>query len=502
MIKRITIMGGALLVLSILVIINVQCERCPGRELGPARAGHRGRSGRPAAGHVPSELLDTVVGLQVQLRKCIPALVQGALLAEDEALRNDCIVAINVIGIDAAIDYGPVLKVVASALESGDDEPKLRAVLMLESLGREAEPLVPKLIILLRKGGKLAFLYARALGEIGVRRGVVAELSQVYRKAPVPSALRAEAGLSLARLGVKEVLPRLLEDLEHKDTSASARSYAAEAIGLLGPLREGTAKALLRAARDESEEVREHAVRALGACSRAFPGVAQVLSGALTSRRAGLRKAALGAIVALGVTEDAVVDKIMDIAVEAEDYFERRRAEEALLELPERVNDRLRTVLKTGDARVQAVAARALARTSSKGVMMLVEVIEEQNPHSSKWAAVVELRNAEAYPDLASRGISKAIAMEGFTCFALMTAEAMELRSEGVIGATIGALQNRNGTSEVRALAARVLGIIGRGSQAAEQALRRAGEDPDSSVVSAAKKALKEHGTVVPDKPK
>lgn len=213
------------------------------------------------------------------------------------------------------------------------------------------------------------------LGLAPLPRNLAAALRDARHEKPAVRAAALADLVRLARSGEKAASDELLRLLEHEPLE---QLRAQAALGLADAEVRGARDALLGASEnDVSVNVRQFAILALGELAEpADAEVSRVLGEAVHDAEAPIRFQALLALHQLktGAAPGAIVEAMTDPDPEVRRLsFRLAEAEFADGALPELARARARAALDTGDPKVKAAAALALAQfgdTSGEGVLL------------------------------------------------------------------------------------------------------------------------------------
>jgi len=456
-----------------------------GRDAGP---GHRETDAADSSTAL-IKWANEVVERQYALRGEIPELTRVFLHEDREDVRRAAHVALRMVGV-ANIENpdGLVNEVILPVLKAGREEKQILALTVLGEMGEGARLAVPFLLRMLREDNRMAAPTARALGMIGWAPAVIPELMRLHTQSAVPP-VRAEVGLALGKLKVADAIPELTKDLS-ADAPAS-RFYAARALGMLGLLPENTVAKLIETVRDSVPDVRAEAVRALGSSGNKSKEVLDAVAQSLVDQSREVRIAAAQAAADLCVGRNDIVRSMIRIAslCEADRYWERVQAKQALLQMGETAIPALAEILSDSQFGDQQTAACVLAKVSERGAKVLAEAAKSDDLCKAT-SALMGMREGKVYADLFAPSVASAILSKPLTYHGLMTTKILRLRTEDIQRATIAVLHDDRQDISFRQDAAEVLGLMGCSSDMARRALEDAVRNSSPEVAAAARKAL------------
>lgn len=426
----------------------------------------------------------------LKLRKAIPDLVRIALGPGDQKLRTDALASIFTLGIRSAYDPEEVCRIIGDVIRKGDRASKLMAFQLLFQFGTEGEPLIPMLIRLLRLDNELRPLAARALGLIGVRPGVTAELLTAYEVQGKQDAnLRAEAGLALARLRVRRAIGGLLKDM--KSQNEFVRLNATKGLGLYPAIPAAAVDALCTAAKDNDRQVRAEAITSLSKCGSLGGDVANVMAIGLVDHDERVRFAAVRAVERTGIASKKIIETLLRVVQQHEKYELAREGMNALIaagafELPT-----LERILRTGDFNSKLAVAKAMARVSERGVRILVDVMSTEWGQAAD-AATLGLGEAYAFADVAEPALLKALGNKELSFHALIAVARLgcdkELLERPLTRIIEGEGRFDQATRKHALMTVRILHVRGR---RLEKALAKAAKSKDSDFAADATMTLR-----------
>jgi len=393
---------------------------------------------------------------------------------------------------EALGDIGPAAKEAVPALIAAlkDSEWHVRdsAEEALEDIGPAAKKAVPALIAALKDSDKKVREFAaKSLGEIGpAAKKAVPALIALHSDWSV-----REAALSaLRKMGLKAV-PALIAEL--KDSNSSARKFAAEALGKIGPAAKEAVPALIAALKDSEWNVRDSAEEALEDIGPAAKKAVPALIAALKDSDWKVRKFAAKALGEIGPAAKKAVPAL--IALHS-DWIDREAALSALRKMGLEAVPALIAALKDSDRKVRESAAKALGDigpAAKEAVPALIAALKDGDRFVQSLAAKVlgEIGPAAKEAVLALIDAQK----DSDRKVRESAAEALEdigPAAKEAVPALIAALKDSD--RKIRKFAAEALGKIGPAAKEAVPELIAALKDVDRKVREFAAKALGEIG--------
>lgn len=289
-------------------------------------------------------------------------------------------------------DGTKTLKQLTAALRSDNAVVRYKAVLALGEMGAEAAPAVKDLARLLSDPQPvIRRAVAQVLGQLGEDAApAVPALARALRDRD--PGVRELAGTALGAVGEKAA-PSLLKMLQEGE--AAKRVLAIVAIDGVGLKDVEVVKALSKAAKDTSSEVRRAALFVLAKLDVEPEMVLPILRAALGDKDAATRKAAAAALLGLG--KDAAGEFAK--AAEGGAPTARLLAVQALASLGTDLDDKgaaaLGKALADDDVRVRRIAALGLAKlgptlreVGGKELMApLTKLLQDKDVQSRRGAA-------------------------------------------------------------------------------------------------------------------